>query len=373
LADCPIYWFSNFIIKKEKMRLVQILLAVCCLCFFSCESDKTSTPVEKQEQLPTIETDPVTSSTPVAPPVTSNKNATNTPIFSSKNSSFKSIASLPKYRDSLSYAVGSYLSNSFKNQDLKIVPRRMTQGYVDVIENEAGMSKQSVANYLIRVKNIQAYRIKAKTKDIPFPLSLDSVSYALGADMGYQQKGTNFEMHADAFHQGVSDVINEARPKMTKDQLTLMMGRFFNGMTQVLNDRKKNQDNTYLAAENKFFKENRSKTGMITMPSGLQYEVLKDGTGQSINYDDKVQIRYEGKLVNGDVFKSTMDAAAPETVAISNSIPGWVEGLQMMKKGAKYRFFIPSRLGYAEKGDGDKIPPNTALIYEVEIVGIVGR
>lgn len=347
------------------MHLPKILLAVICLLCFSCTSEKK-----------TDASQPDTAAVPeavAAAPAATTTTVTATPIFTSKNIGIKAITELPEYRDSLSYAIGSYLSSSYARQELNIIPGRMTQGYLDVIKDEAGLSKRTVENYLIKVKNIQNYRLSDKSRKIVFPLNMDSVSYAVGADLGYQQKGTDFEMHAAAFQQGLVDGIENNVTKMSESRLTAFMGKFFNGMTQIFDARKKREEQVDRTKEIEIFNKNKTKKGMVILPSGLQYEIVKKGTGSKIGYNDKLMVRYEGRLLDGTVFESNLDAEDPVEMIVNKTIPGLVEGLQMIKKGGKYTFFVPSKLGYAEEERHPKIPLNAALIYEIEVIDVLSR
>ena len=119
------------------------------------------------------------------------------------------------------------------------------------------------------------------------------------------------------------------------------------------------------------WKKNAAKEGVQVTASGLQYLVLQEGTGASPAATDTVKVHYEGTLINGQIFDSSIKRGEPVEFPLNHVIPGWTEGLQLMKIGAKYRFFIPSELAYGEHGAGEMIPPNSALIFEVELLDIV--
>lgn len=333
------------------MRFTKILIPILLLCLFACK--------EKIKELPG------------AAPI-SNEAKPEISIFTSNNVDFKKITRLEKYRDSLSYSIGMYLASSFGKQNLQIKPQTMAQGYMDVIENQAGLSHRAATNYLNKVKNIQSYRSKAKPGEYPFPLSLDSVSYAIGVDMGYQQKGTNYQLNINPFHQGLVDFQSGALPKVTEKEQSTYMNLFFRGMKSVIRERNKGKTTQSLAEENAYFKKNRSTPGLVSMPSGLQYQIISTGTGPNIIYTDQLLVHYEAKDLNGKVLDQRFKKGLPTKVTLSDMIPGWVEGLQMMNKGAKFRFFVPSKLAYGEDGY-QNIPPNTALIYEIEIVDILKK
>ncbi|MCH7491236.1 MAG: FKBP-type peptidyl-prolyl cis-trans isomerase [Gemmatimonadetes bacterium] len=121
---------------------------------------------------------------------------------------------------------------------------------------------------------------------------------------------------------------------------------------------------------NAFLAENRTKAGVVATPSGLQYEVLTEGSGLSPSATNQVTVHYEGKLLDGNVFDSSYERGEPAVFRVSGVIAGWTEGLQLMKVGSKFRFFIPPNLGYGENGAGEDIGPNATLIFEVELLGI---
>ncbi len=120
-----------------------------------------------------------------------------------------------------------------------------------------------------------------------------------------------------------------------------------------------------------FLEINKNKAGVVTLPSGLQYEVIKKGDGERPGASDKVRCHYHGTLINGVVFDSSVQRGEPAVFGVSQVIPGWVEALQLMPTGSKWRLFIPSELAYGERGAGDSIEPNSTLVFEVELLDIV--
>ena len=120
----------------------------------------------------------------------------------------------------------------------------------------------------------------------------------------------------------------------------------------------------------KFLEENSKKEGVVTLPSGLQYQVLREGNGKKPKATDQVECHYEGTLINGTKFDSSYDRGQTATFPLNQVIAGWTEGLQLMQEGAKYRFFIPYNLGYGERGAGQSIPPFATLIFDVELIAV---
>lgn len=333
------------------MRFIKILIPVLFLCLFACE--------EKIKELPG------------APPI-ANEEKPKVPIFTSNNGDVKKVTRLEKYRDSLSYSIGVYLASSFDKQNLQVKPQIMVQGYMDVMTDQAGLSHRSAINYITQAKNIQVYRTKDISGDYKFPLSLDSVSYAIGADMGYQQKGTDYELNINPFHQGLYDYQTNAPVKVNEKSQNNLMGIFVKGMRGVIKKRKKDKITVDIEKELAFFEENRKTPGLVTMPSGLQYEVIKPGIGPKAVFTDKLIVNYVAKDLSGKVLDDTFKKEKSAKVDISEMIPGWVEGLQLMNERAKFRFFIPSKLAYGEDGYKN-IPPNTALIYEIDLIDILKK
>lgn len=193
---------------------------------------------------------------------------------------------------------------------------------------------------------------------------LDSVSYAFGASVATDLKSRgvtalDYSMVAKA----MSDVFGSAGPSLSPEMSQKAIMKFLENI-----DKKKFETN--IAEANNFLTENKKKTGIISLPSGLQYEVLLAGTGVKPIATDEVTVHYKGSLTNGKQFDSSYDRGEPTSFILNQVIPGWTEGLQQMPVGAKYRFFIPYSLGYGERGAGQDIPPYSTLIFEVELIKI---
>lgn len=125
------------------------------------------------------------------------------------------------------------------------------------------------------------------------------------------------------------------------------------------------------ASSEAFLAENANRAGVQTTESGLQYEIIQEGTGKKPSADNQVKVHYEGTLVDGTLFDSSIKRGEPVTFGVTQVIPGWVEGLQLMSEGAKYKFYIPSDLGYGAQGAGEMIPPHSALVFEVELIEVL--
>ena len=201
---------------------------------------------------------------------------------------------------------------------------------------------------------------------------MDKVSYALGLGIGQQlsQMGAS-ELNIDDFAQAIKDVIAGAELKVQHREAQQIVQDYFAQQEQKINAQRAEQGKAQKEAGEKYLAENAKKEGVITTKSGLQYKVLTEGNGKQPTAKDTVKCHYEGFLIDGTVFDSSVQRGEPATFPLQQVIAGWTEGLQLMKEGAKYRFFIPSRLGYGEGGAGASIPPFATLIFDVELIQVM--
>ena len=201
---------------------------------------------------------------------------------------------------------------------------------------------------------------------------MDKVSYALGLGIGQQlaQMGAEGISAAD-FAQAIKDVLEGNELKVSHREAQTIVQDYFQKQEQKLSAQRAEAGKAHKEAGEKYLAENAKKAGVITLPSGLQYQVLKEGNGKKPTAKDTVMCHYEGFLIDGTVFDSSVQRGEPATFSLQQVIAGWTEGLQLMQEGAKYRFFIPYRLGYGEGGAGSSIPPFAALIFDVELIQVV--
>ena len=194
---------------------------------------------------------------------------------------------------------------------------------------------------------------------------MDKVSYALGLSIGnnFQNSGIKC-LQVEDFVQGLSDVLNEKQPAISYDEAKKVINDFF------LRLHKEKLEINKKAGE-EFLSINKGRAGVVTLPSGLQYQVLQQGNGEKPKTTDKVKCHYHGTLINGTVFDSSVERGTPAVFGVNQVIPGWVEALQLMPVGSKWRLFIPSNLAYGENGAGEMIEPNSTLIFDVELLDIV--
>lgn len=194
---------------------------------------------------------------------------------------------------------------------------------------------------------------------------MEKVSYALGLSIGnnFQNSGIK-DLNVEDFVKGLTDVLNDVKPAISYDEAKQVINDYF------LKLQKEKLEINKKAGE-EFLLINRGRAGVVELPSGLQYQVLKMGDGPKPAVTDKVKCHYHGTLINGMVFDSSVERGKPAVFGVNQVIPGWGEALQLMPVGSKWRLFIPSNLAYGEHGAGEMIEPNSTLIFDVELLDIV--
>lgn len=194
---------------------------------------------------------------------------------------------------------------------------------------------------------------------------MNKVSYALGLSIGQNFKASGFEgIIAEDFLAGLNAVLEGTEPSMTIDEAKSVINQYFQEVqARAIRLNKE--------AGEEFLKINAHKAGVITLPSGLQYEVIKEGDGEKPQLKDTVRCHYHGTLINGVVFDSSMDRGEPAEFPLQGVIKGWTEILQLMPVGSKWRVTIPSDLAYGDRGAGQHIQPGSTLVFIIELLGIV--
>jgi FKBP-type peptidyl-prolyl cis-trans isomerase FklB len=198
----------------------------------------------------------------------------------------------------------------------------------------------------------------------------DKISYAFGMAFARNMKTQGIDLEPDMFIKAYKDTLSGSKPLLTDDEAQKAVVEF---QTQMM--AKKQEEMKKLGEQNKkagdaYLAENKKKEGVVTLASGLQYKVIKEGDGNKPTADDKVKVNYKGSLIDGTEFDASEKHGGPAEFPVSGVIPGWTEAMQLMKVGSKWQIAIPSSLAYGEAGAGGVIPPNATLVFEVELLGI---
>jgi FKBP-type peptidyl-prolyl cis-trans isomerase FklB len=221
--------------------------------------------------------------------------------------------------------------------------------------------------YFTAVLAVPVLSISVSAQDKPFPLKdlKDKASYSIGVDIGMNFKKQNMDLNPEALAAGAKDALN-GKPQISPNEVREIMTQWqkdFSEKQKVMATKNQADGEKYLA-------ENKKKEGVKTTESGLQYKVIKEGTGPQPKGTDTVTVNYRGTTIDGTEFDSSYKRGEPATFPLNGVIKGWTEGLQLMKKGSKYQFVIPANLAYGDRGVGPDITPNSTLVFEVELLDI---
>jgi FKBP-type peptidyl-prolyl cis-trans isomerase FklB len=194
---------------------------------------------------------------------------------------------------------------------------------------------------------------------------MDKFSYSIGLGIGQQLASMGAsDINVDDFAQAIRDVLEGRTPVISHTEARDIANKRFQELADQASAQAKQQGTTFL-------EENKKRANVVTLESGLQYEVMNEGTGRSPKLTDKVKCHYEGTLIDGTLFDSSVKRGQPAVFGVNQVIPGWVEALQLMSEGAKWKLYIPSDLAYGAQGAGELIPPHSALIFEVELIQVL--
>ena len=201
---------------------------------------------------------------------------------------------------------------------------------------------------------------------------MDKLSYALGIGIGTQLSGMGASnLNIDDFAQAIKDVIAGNELKVDNKEAQTLVNNFFAEQQAKQEAAAEEAGKVAKAVGEDFLAENAKKENIVVLPSGLQYEVIKEGNGKKPSARSQVKCHYEGTLIDGTKFDSSYDRGEPAITWFSPNVAGWTEGVQLMSEGAKYRFFIPYNLGYGARGAGASIPPYSALVFVVELIEVL--
>jgi len=228
-----------------------------------------------------------------------------------------------------------------------------------------------VAAAAIVLSGCQTKQTEATSGSAKLVTTTDTVSYVIGGNIARSLMSIKDNIEFNIVCSGMKDWLDGKHNRFTPDQERVIMDAFSRAMQDKEMAKTEAEANTNLAAAKKFLDENGKKEGVLTTPSGLQYTILKQGDGPTPASDSTtVNVHYEGTLPDGKVFDSSIKRGQPAKFKINQVIPGWKEGLRLMKVGSKYKFFVPPDLAYGRRGMAHDIKPNMMLIFEVELLGI---
>lgn len=194
---------------------------------------------------------------------------------------------------------------------------------------------------------------------------MDKFSYAIGLGIGQNLLSMGAQgINVNDFAQAISDVLNRKETAISHNEAREIVNKYFEELEAKMNAENIEKGKAFLT-------ENAKKEGIITLPSGLQYQVLQEGNGKKPSATDRVKCHYEGTLIDGTLFDSSIKRGQPAVFGVNQVIKGWVEALQLMSEGSKWRLFIPSELGYGAQQAGEMIPPHSTLIFEVELIEVL--
>jgi FKBP-type peptidyl-prolyl cis-trans isomerase FklB len=198
----------------------------------------------------------------------------------------------------------------------------------------------------------------------------DKISYCIGLDIGKSLKRQSIDVEDNFLIQGLKDGLSDRKQLLTDEEARTILAAFQKRMVAKHTEEAMKAGEKNKKEGEEFLAQNKKKPGVVTLPSGLQYKILKEGTGKTPKATDTVVTNYRGTLINGNEFDSSYRRGQPATFPVNQVIRGWTEALQLMKVGSKWQLFVPSELAYGPNGAGQDIGPNATLIFEVELVGI---
>ena len=201
----------------------------------------------------------------------------------------------------------------------------------------------------------------------------EKASYAIGMNIGKGMRQQSVDIDPTIVGRGLKDAFTESKTLLTEDEMRATLAAFQADMSGKLQAKRKQEGEAAQKEGEAFLAGNKGKPGVVTLPSGLQYKILTTGAGPKPVATDTVVCHYRGTLINGKEFDSSYKRGEPLTIGVSGVIKGWTEALQLMPVGSKWQLFIPSNLAYGERGAGSDIPPNSTLIFEVELISIAGK
>ena len=278
-------------------------------------------------------------------------------------------AALTNEMDSMCYALGASFSKSMKDSKMNLDGEQVRKGYMECKSGTSYINEQNAQEITGMIQQEFRKRGSGAPADPEGGMNIDSLAYSIGSTYFLQLKSIGLELSDEALVQGIVDNMKETGGLLDETKVRSLLDRF-----QGIIQKAQAEKNAAAAVENKakgeaFMAEKAKEEGVKSTSSGLMYKVLKEGSGNSPTAADKVSVHYEGRLVDGKVFDSSIKRGKPIEFSLGGVIKGWTEGLQLMKTGAKYQFYIPSDLAYGDSG-GQGIAPGETLIFDVELLEI---
>ncbi|MFC1783796.1 FKBP-type peptidyl-prolyl cis-trans isomerase [Planctomycetota bacterium] len=263
------------------------------------------------------------------------------------------------------------------------IPETVKAPPEEAVQKTTEQIQQQTAQQQVADPTQQAQPPKPEPQVSPFTTEMDKVSYFLGTTVGDQLKQHPFDINFELFVKGLDDAFKDKELAMSQEEIKQVMTAYEQKMTayqqkmmakqQEMMAQQQEDAPKYLAEGLAFLEENKKQPGVVTLSSGLQYKILTPGTGPVPQADDTVLAHYRGTLLNGEEFDSSYKRNEPSPFPVTGVIPGWTEALQLMKVGAKWQLFIPSNLAYGPQGRPPNIPPNSVLIFEIELLEILPK
>ncbi len=201
----------------------------------------------------------------------------------------------------------------------------------------------------------------------------EKVSYSIGLSLGKNFTQQSIDIDVQTFTKGVEDALKGVTPLLTDEEIRVVMTNLQKRMTAKKQEEEKQVSGKNQNEGTRFLAENKKRKGVVTLPSGLQYEIIRPGTGSIPKAEDTVVTNYEGTLINGTVFDSSYKRGKPATFPVNGVIRGWTEALQLMKTGAKWKLYIPADLAYGSRSAGPTIGPNSTLVFQIELLEIKSK
>ncbi|MEM1214634.1 MAG: FKBP-type peptidyl-prolyl cis-trans isomerase [Bacteroidota bacterium] len=284
----------------------------------------------------------------------------------------KGTSSLDTQMDSIAYAMSSFYVEELGNLGLKASPDQLLAGLEHGKTDAADPNDMGMQMAMMQFQQALGARQGAPfTEGEELPFSMDTVCYAIASGFSGQMKEYNMDIPADAFYQGAADQVAGTESMVGAKAETLRNSLNDMIMAKVEEEAKVGSQEEIAKGE-AFIAEKAQDPNVKSTDSGLHYEVLKAGTGAQPSATDRVNVHYHGTLIDGTVFDSSVDRGEPISFGLNQVIAGWTEGVQLMKEGAKYRFYIPYDLAYGLRGSPPNIPGGATLIFDVELIKIEG-